>query len=92
MNKKTASIRPVAQPQPDIAIQGYGSFTVIKPLTPRATQTMLDVLDTAPAQWCEDGALIIEADCLPEVIEALRPWLTVESRGGSGYVPRTVTR
>ncbi len=72
----------------DLSVVGFGDLAFISALTRKAKVYMGELLDTEPYQWAGD-TLVVSSECLPIILEALRPWCTIEGRGGSGVVVGT---
>lgn len=56
----------------DLSIAGFGTLSLITPLTAKAAICMGLVLDTKPHQWCA-GGLIVDSNLIPGILEALAP-------------------
>lgn len=64
----------------DLALSGYGAYVALTPLTPKAGWCLAALLDTTPIQW-QGRSLVVEAKCLPDILDALVPWCTVKGIG-----------
>ncbi len=66
----------------DLQVTGFGELSVITPLNASAKYYVEELIAAEPEQW-KAGGLWVSSECIPEILESLRPFCKVQGRGGS---------